>query len=140
MIPPKIRPKQRAKTTSRPPNGRPPKAAAAEGEAARVLSQNEIDSLLGFERHAAAGGQENSGIMALINSALVNYERLPMLEVVFDRLVRMMSTSLAQFHLRQRRSQPRPDHLGAFRRLSEFHSAARHADASSKPRNGTIRA
>ena len=35
--------------------------------------------------------------MALVNSALVNYERLPMLEVVFDRLVRMMSTSLRNF-------------------------------------------
>ena len=71
--------------------------APAEGEStARVLSQNEIDSLLGF---GDAGGtnQENSGIMALINSALVNYERLPMLEVVFDRLVRMMSTSLRNF-------------------------------------------
>jgi len=65
------------------------------GGATRVLSQNEIDSLLGFE--GAGGGQENSGIMALINSALVNYERLPMLEVVFDRLVRMMSTSLRNF-------------------------------------------
>ncbi|MDD5587037.1 MAG: flagellar motor switch protein FliM [Alphaproteobacteria bacterium] len=66
-----------------------------EGAAARVLSQNEIDSLLGF----GGGGQQqdNSGIMALINSALVNYERLPMLEVVFDRLVRMMSTSLRNF-------------------------------------------
>jgi flagellar motor switch protein FliM len=63
---------------------------------ARVLSQNEIDSLLGFGDNAG-GGQENSGIMALINSALVNYERLPMLEVVFDRLVRMMSTSLRNF-------------------------------------------
>jgi flagellar motor switch protein FliM len=66
-----------------------------EGGAARVLSQNEIDSLLGFS--SAGLQQENSGIMALINSALVNYERLPMLEVVFDRLVRMMSTSLRNF-------------------------------------------
>ena len=65
-----------------------------DGQPARVLSQNEIDSLLGFG-DGGAGDQENSGIMALINSALVNYERLPMLEVVFDRLVRMMSTSLA---------------------------------------------
>ncbi|MFA4994756.1 MAG: flagellar motor switch protein FliM [Bdellovibrionales bacterium] len=73
-------------------------AAPAEGGAtsARVLSQNEIDSLLGFG-DAGGGDQENSGIMALINSALVNYERLPMLEVVFDRLVRMMSTSLRNF-------------------------------------------
>ena len=73
-------------------------AAAAGGteNTERVLSQNEIDSLLGFD-NGAAGDQENSGIMALINSALVNYERLPMLEVVFDRLVRMMSTSLRNF-------------------------------------------
>ena len=40
---------------------------------------------------------DKSGIKALINSALVSYERLPMLEVVFDRLVRMMSTSLRNF-------------------------------------------
>lgn len=68
---------------------------SADGGAARVLSQNEIDSLLGFGGTSQAA--ENSGIMALINSALVNYERLPMLEVVFDRLVRMMSTSLRNF-------------------------------------------
>ena len=33
----------------------------------------------------------------IINSGLVSYERLPMLEVVFDRLVRIMSTSLRNF-------------------------------------------
>ena len=71
-------------------------SGAEPGTTARVLSQNEIDSLLGFGG-AGGGDQENSGIMALINSALVNYERLPMLEVVFDRLVRMMSTSLRNF-------------------------------------------
>ncbi|MAG96682.1 MAG: flagellar motor switch protein FliM, partial [Rhodospirillaceae bacterium] len=38
-----------------------------------------------------------SGIRSIINSALVSYERLPMLEVVFDRLVRLMSTSLRNF-------------------------------------------
>lgn len=68
---------------------------SVDGGAARVLSQNEIDSLLGFG--GDTGQADNSGIMALINSALVNYERLPMLEVVFDRLVRMMSTSLRNF-------------------------------------------
>ena len=62
----------------------------------RVLNQDEIDSLLGFDQDGGGDG-ENSGIMALVNSALVNYERLPMLEVVFDRLVRMMSTSLRNF-------------------------------------------
>jgi len=66
------------------------------GGATRVLNQDEIDSLLGFDQSGGGDG-DNSGIMALVNSALVNYERLPMLEVVFDRLVRMMSTSLRNF-------------------------------------------
>jgi len=66
------------------------------GGSTRVLNQDEIDSLLGFDQEGA-GDNENAGIMALVNSALVNYERLPMLEVVFDRLVRMMSTSLRNF-------------------------------------------
>ncbi len=59
----------------------------------RILNQDEIDSLLGFDDDGTAGG-ETSGVMALINSAMVNYERLPMLDIVFDRLVRLMSTSL----------------------------------------------
>ena len=37
---------------------------------------------------------EISGIQAIVDSAMVSYERLPMLEIVFDRLLRMMSTSL----------------------------------------------
>lgn len=64
-----------------------------DGTAARILNQEEIDSLLGFDDDAMSGG-ETSGVMALINSAMVNYERLPMLDIVFDRLVRLMSTSL----------------------------------------------
>jgi len=58
----------------------------------RILDQDEIDSLLGFGDDT--GNTSKTGIMELINSALVNYERLPMLDVVFDRLVRLMSTSL----------------------------------------------
>jgi flagellar motor switch protein FliM len=63
---------------------------------ARVLNQNEIDSLLGFA-DAGANERDTSGIRAIIDSALVSYERLPMLEIVFDRLVRMLSTSLRNF-------------------------------------------
>jgi len=62
----------------------------------RVLNQDEVDSLLGFDSDGDDSG-ERTGIRAIINSALVSYERLPMLEVVFDRLVRMMSTSLRNF-------------------------------------------
>jgi len=62
----------------------------------RVLNQDEIDNLLGFDP-TAAGGVELSGVQALINNALVSYERLPMLEIVFDRLVRYATTSLRNF-------------------------------------------
>ena len=65
-------------------------------ESTRVLNQDEIDSLLGFDE-AGDEGSDRAGIQAILNSALVSYERLPMLEVVFDRLVRMMTTSLRNF-------------------------------------------
>ena len=77
-------------------------AAPPEGDAAvpatteRILNQDEIDSLLGFDVGENAT-QDKSGIRAIINSALVSYERLPMLEIVFDRLVRLMTTSLRNF-------------------------------------------
>src|SRR3990172_4813714 len=70
--------------------------AGAPRESTRVLNQEEIDSLLGFDEEHEEGG-EKSGIQAILSSALVSYERLPMLEVVFDRLVRLMSTSLRNF-------------------------------------------
>ena len=62
----------------------------------RVLNQDEIDSLLGF-RDDSDDAASRAGILAIINSTLVSYERLPMLEVVFDRLVRVLSTSLRNF-------------------------------------------
>ena len=71
------------------------KGGAGEG-ADRVLNQDEIDSLLGFDA-STSSAVELTGVQALINSALVSYERLPMLEIVFDRLVRLMTTSLRNF-------------------------------------------
>src|SRR5450830_522663 len=62
----------------------------------RVLSQEEIDNLLGFSV-GEVNLDDNSGIRAIIDSAMVSYERLPMLEIVFDRLVRLMTTSLRNF-------------------------------------------
>ncbi len=62
----------------------------------RILNQDEIDNLLGFDG-SEDEHQGDSGIRAIIDSGLVSYERLPMLEVVFDRLVRMMTTSLRNF-------------------------------------------
>jgi flagellar motor switch protein FliM len=69
---------------------------AAKGGAERILTQEEIDSLLGFSL-ADISLNDNSGIRAIIDSAMVSYERLPMLEIVFDRLVRLMTTSLRNF-------------------------------------------
>ncbi|MBC7769431.1 MAG: flagellar motor switch protein FliM [Phycisphaerales bacterium] len=68
-----------------------------EGQAAeRILNQDEIDSLLGFGLGDDDSGGK-TGVRAIINSTLVSYERLPMLEIVFDRLVRLMTTSLRNF-------------------------------------------
>jgi flagellar motor switch protein FliM len=74
-----------------------PEAEAPIGpDAARVLNQAEIDSLLGFSAGPAESG-EKTGIQRIVSAGLVSYERLPMLEIVFDRLVRIMSTSLRNF-------------------------------------------
>ena len=69
---------------------------AEPAQPARVLNQAEIDSLLGFD-DGPAGGENRTGMQKIISSGLVSYERLPMLEIVFDRLVRIMSTSLRNF-------------------------------------------
>ncbi|HEY1474455.1 MAG TPA: flagellar motor switch protein FliM [Pseudolabrys sp.] len=66
------------------------------GGAERILNQDEIDSMLGFSL-SDVSLNDNSGIRAIIDSAMVSYERLPMLEIVFDRLVRLMTTSLRNF-------------------------------------------
>src|SRR5450631_388261 len=69
---------------------------STKGGAERILNQEEIDSLLGFSLTETTLN-ENSGIRAIIDSAMVSYERLPMLEIIFDRLVRLMTTSLRNF-------------------------------------------
>ena len=64
--------------------------------AAPAKSDDEIAALVGLN-DADSEIQEKTGIRAIVNSALVSYERLPMLEIVFDRLVRLMTTSLRNF-------------------------------------------
>lgn len=60
----------------------------------RALDQSEIDNLFGFD---SSDNQSKSGIAAIIDGSLLSYERLPMLEVVFDRFVRIFSTSMRNF-------------------------------------------
>lgn len=64
--------------------------------ASKALSQDEIDNLLGFSNTSQI--EKNlTGVEALLDKSLMSYERLPMMEVVFDRFTRMLSTSLRNF-------------------------------------------
>lgn len=63
----------------------------------KVLNQEEIDSLLGYGSFSEEDVPQKSGVQAILNSNMVSYERLPMLEIVFDRLIRLMATSLRNF-------------------------------------------
>lgn len=71
-----------------------PAAAGAAGDK-KVLNQDEIDSLLGFD--AKNGDAQLNGIYAILDKSMTAYEKLPMMEVVFDRLVRQLSTSLRNY-------------------------------------------
>ncbi|WP_025885162.1 flagellar motor switch protein FliM [Asaia prunellae] len=61
-----------------------------------MLDQSEIDNLLGgafskiSERH-------ETGMERIIRAGFVAYERMPMLEIVLDRLVRLLTTGLRNF-------------------------------------------
>ncbi len=68
----------------------------AESGVDRLLGQDEIDSMLGFSvGEMGSGGR--AGIRAIVDSGTVSYERLPMLEIIFERMVRHLSTSLRNF-------------------------------------------
>lgn len=68
-----------------------------DGEAQRILNQDEIDSLLGFDTKEDGNGSKENGIFAIMDKSMTAYEKLPMLEVVFDRMVRQLATSLRNF-------------------------------------------
>ena len=64
----------------------------------KILNQDEIDSLLGYHNEEDAEYRSmKTGVRAILNGSMVSYERLPMLEIVFDRLIRLMATSLRNF-------------------------------------------
>ncbi len=81
-----------------------------------------------------------TGMQRIISSGLVSYERLPMLEIVFDRLVRIMSTSLRNFTSDNVEVSDRQHRLAALRRLSQLHTACRRCWRCSRPRSGTTTA
>lgn len=67
--------------------------SADEVQWAEKFDVEEISEILGFDLSTEEGG-DRSGLRALINSALVSHRRLPMLDVIFDRTARLMTTNL----------------------------------------------
>lgn len=61
-----------------------------------VLSQEGIDTLLGYKFEPKAISNAK-GIRLLANSDVVSNQRMPVLEIILDRLVRLMTTSLRNF-------------------------------------------
>ena len=77
--------------------GRPPEAGLdLDLGTGLFLDQEEVDTIFGFDPEDADQSKQN-GVRAIVDSAVVSYERLPMLEIVFDRLVRTLTTSLRSF-------------------------------------------
>lgn len=76
-------------------DGRDDMAAAMAEQGQRILDQSEIDSLLGIDKGDKGGG--GRGVTALLDQSVVNYEKLPMLEVVYDKFERLLSASLRQY-------------------------------------------
>ncbi len=57
-----------------------------------TFDQAGIDALLGFD--TAAPAKQKKGLRAVIESDVISHERLPMLEVVYERMVRAFATSM----------------------------------------------
>lgn len=93
-----------------------------EVEWSNELKADEINDLLGFDLSAEKGA-DRSGLKALINSALVSHRRLPMLDVVFDRAARQMTTSMR--HLTNDNVEVTLDDISSTRFGDFLHSVAR---------------
>ena len=66
-----------------------PDESEPEAHIDRLMTQDEIDTMLGFSAGEDGKGGRN-GIQAIVDSGSVTYERLPMLEIIFERLVRLL--------------------------------------------------
>jgi len=69
-------------------------AKGTDGQPQKILDQGEIDALLGNDSGSGSG---HHGVRALLDQSVVNYEKLPMLEVIYDKFERILSTSLRQY-------------------------------------------
>lgn len=96
-------------------------ATEADVEWDNSLKSGEITDILGFDL-SAEEGEDRSGLKALINSALVSHRRLPMLDVIFDRAARQMTTSMR--HLTNENVEVTLDDISSTRFGDFLHSVA----------------
>lgn len=83
---------QSTEESAMPNNDNPPSSEASETEG--VLDQGDIDALLGGDEVVEDNRQYGSVVERIIGESASSYDRLPMLDIVFDRLVMMMTASL----------------------------------------------
>lgn len=69
-----------------------PDLSATGAGADDTFDQADIDALFGFGDNTPS--QPKSGLKAVIESNVISYERLPMLEVICERMVRTFATSM----------------------------------------------
>ncbi len=69
-----------------------PPLAGGLGQEAATFDQADIDALLGFD--TAPVTTPKTGLKAVIESNVISHERLPMLEVICERMVRAFATSM----------------------------------------------
>ena len=86
-----------------------PKAIAADSDIDALLFGDEsvdidsqvdtsdLDTLLSGDVTSGLAPNARRGMDAILKKTMIYYERLPMLEVVFDRLIRLLSTNLRNF-------------------------------------------
>lgn len=67
------------------------------GKVERSLDQDDIDSLFGDSSHAEAPGPKRRGFEALIGNVVVGIERMPMLNIMVDRLAQLMTVGMRGF-------------------------------------------
>ncbi|MBV9829023.1 MAG: FliM/FliN family flagellar motor switch protein [Alphaproteobacteria bacterium] len=72
-------------------------AAAGWGETERALDQSDIDNLFGDAAVESDVGQKRRGFEALITNVVSGIDRMPMLNIMIDRLAQAMTVSMRGF-------------------------------------------
>jgi flagellar motor switch protein FliM len=69
--------------------------ALAEGNS--TMNQGQIDDIFGTEGSSTSNKSNKTGVQLLLDKSISSHTRLPMLEIVYDRFIRIASSSLRNF-------------------------------------------